>query len=70
MVENYGKNAGLAEALARSGAFTKEKEVMSGMFVEMKVLDPALRTELQKREQTRERGHEQTKGRAGPGHDR
>ena len=63
MVENYGKNVGLAEALARSGAFTKEREVMSGMFVEMKVLDPVLRAELQKREVTRAHGHEQTKGR-------
>ena len=70
MVENYGKNVGLAEALVRSGAFTKEREVMSGMFVEMKVLDPALRAELQKREVTRAHGHEQTKGRQGPGHDR
>ena len=70
MVENYGKNAGMAEALARSGAFTKEKEVMEGMLVEMKVVDPALRAELHKREQVRERGHEQTRGRQGSGHDR
>ena len=70
VVENYGKNAGLADALARSGAFTKEKEVMRGMFVEMKVLDPGLRAELQKREQTRARGHEQAQSRRGPGHDR
>ena len=69
-VKNYTENAGLAEALARSGAFTPQKEFMGGMIVEMKVVDPALSAELQKREVTRARGHEQTQGREGSGHDR
>ena len=54
LVKNYGENTGLAHALARSGAFAPQKEVLGGMMVEMKVIHPALKTHLHRHKQDRE----------------
>ena len=74
LVKNYGENTGLAQALARSGAFTPQKEILGGMLVEMKVTHPTLMTDLRRHE------HGQAQSRAshpignptrtGPGHER
>ncbi len=74
LVKNYGENTGLAQALARSGAFTPQKEVLSGMMVEMKVTHPTLMTYLRQHEQGQEQSQESSPGanlkRSSSGHER
>ena len=62
LVKNYGENTGMADALARSGAFTPQKEVLGGMMVEMKVVHPALKTHLHRHEQGRNQSRESNPG--------
>ena len=74
LVNNYGENTGLADALARSGAFAPQKEVLGGMMVEMKVIHPALKTHLHRHERGREQSQASNPGsnppRRGTGHER
>ena len=74
LVKNYGENTGLADALARSGAFSPQKEVLGGMMVEMKVIHPALMTHLHRHERGREQSQAFNPGsnppRKGTGHER
>ena len=69
-VKNYGENAGVAEALARSGALVPQREVLGGMLVEMKMVDPSLRAELQKHERSQELSGGRNQPRKGSGHER
>ena len=52
-VQNYGEQAGLADALAKSGAFEKSRDLLAGMVVEMKVKDPTLQRHVETHEQTK-----------------
>ena len=74
LVKNYGENAGLADALARSGTFTPQKEVLGGMMVEMKVVHPALKTHLHRHEHSLEQSRafnpERNAALKGAGHER
>ncbi len=70
MVKNYGENAGLAEALAQSGAFAPQKEVLGGMLVEMEVVDTALKAQLRTHEHGRDLARGPSTRQTSPGHGR
>ena len=57
-VKNHGENAGLAEALARSGAFERGRNLLGGMVVEMKVKDPALQPQVERHEAAKAQARE------------
>lgn len=69
MVKNYGENAGLADALAQSGAFAPQKEVLGGMLVEMKVVDATLKDQLRTREHDRGMARSQSTRQSSTGHE-
>ena len=63
-VSNHGDNAGLADALARSGAFERGRDLLGGMVVEMRVTDPTLQPHVERHEQAQAQAREAKPGKA------